>query len=74
MSGVLRDTGVKRDKLNEVASHLDPGKSAVVALAEGEWVYSIQAALQGYEGELVTHVIDEETVKKLYEESQASGD
>lgn len=70
LSGILRDTGVKKQKLEEVGSKLEPGKAAVVALAGGEWVMRIQSTLQGYDGELVTHVIDEETVKKLYEQAE----
>jgi len=70
LSGVLRDTGVKKQRLEQVGSELEPGKAAVVALAEGEWVMRIQSTLQGYDGELMTHVIDEDTVKKLYEQAE----
>lgn len=70
LAGVLRDSGVKKEKLDEIGRQLVPGKSAVAALAEGEWVYKIQAALEGYEGELVTHVLDEVTVKRLYEHAE----
>jgi uncharacterized membrane protein len=70
MSGILRDTGVKKQRLDQVGKELEPGKSAVVALAEGDWVMRIQSTLQGYDGELVTHVIDEDTVKKLYEQAE----
>ncbi|HEY7030216.1 MAG TPA: DUF1269 domain-containing protein [Thermomicrobiales bacterium] len=67
LAGRARDTGVKRGRMEEIANQLEPGKAAVIALAEDEWVLPIQQALVGYEGTLITEPIDEETLKMLYE-------
>jgi uncharacterized membrane protein len=66
VAGRARDTGVKHDRLNQFAEQLEPGKAAVVALAEDEWVLPIQQALVGYEGALVTEPLDEEAQKELF--------
>jgi uncharacterized membrane protein len=66
VAGRARDTGIKHDRLNQFAEQLEPGKAAVVALAEDEWVLPIQQALVGYEGTLITEPLDEETQKAIY--------
>ena len=68
--GKLRDTGVKNANLKEIADRLEPGKSAVIALGEGEWVDEIQGALQGFEGMLITHALTEEEAKQFYLEAE----
>jgi uncharacterized membrane protein len=68
--GKLRDTGIKNANLKEIADRLEPGKSAVIALGEGEWVDEIQGALQGYEGMLITHALTEEETKQIYVEAE----
>ena len=70
--GKLRDTGIKNAELAGIVDGLTPGKSAVIALAEGEWVVQVQGALQGYEGTLITHVLNEDEVKDIYLESEKS--
>jgi uncharacterized membrane protein len=67
LAGRARDTGVKRGPLEEIANQLEPGKAAVIVLAEDESVLPIQHALVGYEGTLITEPLDEETLKALYE-------
>jgi uncharacterized membrane protein len=67
--GRLRDTGIKNDQIEAIAAGLEPGKSAVIALATGEWVPQIQGALQGYEGTLLIHVLSDEAMKEIYLEA-----
>jgi uncharacterized membrane protein len=64
--GKARDTGIKNPKLKEVADRLEPGKAAVVALADDWSTVKVQNALAGYEGTLVIQAVDEETIKELF--------
>jgi uncharacterized membrane protein len=66
VAGRLRDTGIKNPQLKEIADRLEPGKAAVIALAEDWSTPKVQGALEGYEGTLVIQVVDEETLKELY--------
>jgi uncharacterized membrane protein len=68
--GRIRDTGIKNKQLKGIADSLEPGKSAVIALAAGASVPQIQVALQGYEGTLLTHALSEEEMKELYLEAE----
>jgi uncharacterized membrane protein len=73
ISGRLRDTGIKNPRLKEIADQLEPGKAAVVALAEDWSTPDVQRALAGFEGTLVIQPIDEETMKELYKAAGAGG-
>jgi uncharacterized membrane protein len=66
VAGRLRDTGIKNPQLKEIADRLEPGKAAVIALAEEASTAKVQQALAGYEGTLVIQALDEETLKELY--------
>jgi uncharacterized membrane protein len=69
--GKLRDTGIKNPQLKEIAERLEPGKAAVVALAEDWSSPKVQQALAGYEGTLVIEVFSEEELKELFKAAQA---
>jgi uncharacterized membrane protein len=71
LAGRLRDTGIKNPQLREIADGLEPGKSAVIALADDWSTYDVQRALEGYEGTLVIQVLDEAAVKELYKAAGA---
>jgi uncharacterized membrane protein len=71
VAGRARDIGIKNPKLQEVADRLEPGKAAVVALAEESSTAKVQQALAGYEGTLVIQALDEETLKELYLAAEA---
>ena len=60
LAGKLRDTGIKKDEMLEIATRLDTGKTAVIAMAGAESVAAIENALQGYEGEIITQELGEE--------------
>jgi uncharacterized membrane protein len=66
VAGRLRDTGIKNPQLREIADRLEPGKAAVIVLAEEASTAKVQEALAGFEGELVVQVVDDETLKELY--------
>ena len=68
--GKFRDTGIKSANLKEIANQLEPGKSAVIALGDGQWVDEIQGALGGFDGKLIVHPLSEEEAKQLYIEAQ----
>jgi uncharacterized membrane protein len=67
VAGRARDTGIRQDRLTEIANRLEPGQAAVIALADDESMLAIQQALVGYEGTLITEPLDQETLKRLYE-------
>jgi uncharacterized membrane protein len=72
LAGRLRDTGIKNPQLKEIADRLEPGKSAIIALAEDWSTYDVQRAIEGFEGTLVIQPLDEETVKELYKAAGAA--
>jgi uncharacterized membrane protein len=53
--GKLRDTGLKSSSIEELGQSLEPGKAAVIVLVPPESVQATERALQGYDGQLVTH-------------------
>jgi uncharacterized membrane protein len=65
LAGALRDTGIKKDELKEFADSIQPGQSAVVALADAQFSEQIQDALGGYEGTLLTHEIAGESAEDI---------
>jgi len=69
--GKLRDTGIKNPQIKDIADRLEPGKSAVIALADEESTPDVQRALAGYEGRLVVQPIDDETMKHIYEAAES---
>jgi uncharacterized membrane protein len=60
IAGKLRDTGIKKDQMREIANKLDGDQAAVMALAESESVVAIEQALKGYQGELLTQELGPE--------------
>jgi uncharacterized membrane protein len=60
IAGKLRDTGIKKDQMREIANKLDGDQAAVMALAESESVVAIEQALKGYRGELLTQELGPE--------------
>jgi uncharacterized membrane protein len=70
--GRIRDTGIKTDKIKELADSLQPGQAAVIALVSQDTAMATQRALKGYEGDLVTEVFDEKALKQEFiDETQA---
>ena len=67
VAGKLRDTGIKKNDMRQIAEQLEPGKSAVMALSEAESVPRIEGALQGYEGQLLSQELGTETATDVIE-------
>jgi uncharacterized membrane protein len=60
LAGKLRDTGIKKDQMRDIAAKLDGDQAAVMALSEAESVVAIEQALKGYQGELLTQELGPE--------------
>jgi uncharacterized membrane protein len=73
VAGRLRDTGIKNPQLKEIADQLEPGKAAVIALADDFSSVDVQRALEGYEGTLIIQAVDEQTMKELFKAAGAEG-
>jgi uncharacterized membrane protein len=53
--GKLRDTGIKSKSMEELGEKLEAGSAAVMALTAQESVAAVEKAMQGYDGQLLTH-------------------
>lgn len=60
LAGKLRDTGIRKDQMREIATRLGPEQAAVLALSSAESVRAIEQALEGFEGELLTQELGPE--------------
>ncbi|HYI16365.1 MAG TPA: DUF1269 domain-containing protein [Thermomicrobiales bacterium] len=60
IAGKLRDTGIKKGQMRDIAAKLDGDQAAVMALAESASVLAIEQSLKGYEGELLTQELGPE--------------
>ena len=60
LAGKLRDTGIKKGQMRDIAAKLDGDQAAVMALAESASVLAIEQSLKGYEGELLTQELGPE--------------
>jgi uncharacterized membrane protein len=49
LTGKVTDQGFENDLLHEIASELEPGQSAILAVAESEWRPKIIEAADGYD-------------------------
>jgi uncharacterized membrane protein len=63
--GKLRDTGIKTGDMKEIGNALEPGKVAVVALAEPAWTPAIERALEVGDGKLVRHGFSAEETQAI---------
>jgi len=58
--GKLRDTGIKSGSIKELGESLEPGKAAVIVLADEQTAQATERALQGWDGEVVRHAFTPE--------------
>jgi uncharacterized membrane protein len=70
--GKLRDSGIKTGSMNELGDQLEPGKAAVIVLAEPKWVEPIERALAGYDGQIVRHAFTDTETAQLEEAATTS--
>jgi uncharacterized membrane protein len=69
--GKIRDSGIKTGELKGIGTDLEPGKVAVVALAEPEWVPAIEQAMQAWDGQLVKHGFSAEESEEIEQAAEA---
>jgi uncharacterized membrane protein len=71
--GKLRDSGLKTGSMNELGDQLEPGKAAVIALAEPTWVQPIERALAGYDGQVIRHAFSAAETEQLEGAAKTDG-
>jgi uncharacterized membrane protein len=65
LTGKAYDSGIPDDQLNEIASALQPGTSAIVALIEHKWVAELEKELAETEAKIMTQEISAEIASQL---------
>jgi len=71
--GKLRDTGIKTGDMKEIGAALEPGKVAVIALAEPEWTPAIERALKAGDGTLVRHGFSAQESQEIEAAAETNG-
>jgi uncharacterized membrane protein len=71
--GKLRDTGIKTGDMKEIGNALEPGRVAVIALAEPEWTPAIERALEAGDGTLVRHGFSAEESQEIEAAAETDG-
>ncbi len=71
--GKLRDTGIKTGEMKDLASGLEPGNAAVLALAEPRHLDSIIHTMNAYPSKLLRHAFSAEETS-LMEDAMANDD
>lgn len=65
--GKIRDKGFKDDDLKAIGESLEPGTSAIIAIAEDRVVERLETGLQGYE-RLARHALSAEATAQIVAE------
>jgi uncharacterized membrane protein len=68
--GKVRAKGIKDDDLKEIGESMDPGTSAIIAIAQDRVVDQLQAGLEGYE-RLARHALSAEAAVAISAEATA---
>lgn len=68
--GKIRDKGFKDDDLKAIGESLEPGTSAVIALAEDRVVQRLEEGLAGYE-KIARHALSAEAAAAVVAEAQS---
>ena len=61
--GKLRDKGFKDEDLKEIGESMEPGTSAIIAIAEDRVIEQLERGLQGYE-RIARHAMSAEAVAR----------
>lgn len=69
--GKIRDKGFKDEDLKAVGESLDPGTSAIVAIAEDKVVERLETGLEGYD-RIARHALSADAAAQILLETQAS--
>jgi uncharacterized membrane protein len=67
--GKIRDKGFKDDELKSIGESMEPGTSAIIAIAEDHVIEQLEAALAGYE-RLARHAVSAEAALAIAEEAE----
>ena len=65
--GKIRDKGFKDDDLKEIGNSLQPGSSAIIAVAEDRMVEQLERSLAGYE-KIARHAVSAEAAAAIVAE------
>ena len=68
--GKIRDKGFKDDDLKAIGESLEPGTSAIIALAEDRVVQQLQQGLEGYQ-KIARHALSAEAAAAVVAEAQS---
>jgi len=68
--GKIRDKGFKDEDLKAIGESLDPGTSAIIAIAEDKVVERLETGLAGYE-RIARHALSDEAAATIVAEVQA---
>jgi uncharacterized membrane protein len=71
--GKLRDKGFKDDDLREIGESMEPGTSAIIAIAEDRVVERLQRGLEGYE-RIARHTVSAEAALAITAEMTDTAD
>jgi uncharacterized membrane protein len=66
--GKVRDKGFKDDELKEIGESMEPGSSAIVAIAEDHVIERLQKGLEGYE-RIARHTVSAEAAMAITAEA-----
>ena len=66
--GRFTDQGMKNDELKAIGEELNPGDSAIVAIAEDRWIRQFEAGLVGYD-KLIRQMLDADLAAAAVAES-----
>jgi len=71
--GRLRDKGFKDDDLKAIGESMEPGSSAIIAIAEDRVIEQLERGLEGYE-RLARHTVSAEAVVAITTELSEDGE
>jgi len=70
--GKIRDKGFKDEDLQAIGESLEPGTSAVIAIAEDRVIERLQQGLEGYR-KIARHAVSAEAAAMIVAEAEESG-
>jgi uncharacterized membrane protein len=71
--GKIRDKGFKDEDLKEIGESLEPGSSAIIAIAEDRVLDQLQQGIEGYE-RIARHAVSAEAAMVITAEAGEDGD
>ena len=70
--GKVRDKGIKDEDLKAIGESMDPGTSAIIAIARDRMLEQLESGLEGYE-RIVRHALSADAVATISEEYAPEG-